>query len=141
MLPVLYARQQPRAAPAEPRLSHHFINSQYRARCSFRLLFHPNTLCDFRCQLLDFFWIFFGLDCYGPRLPLTSAAASTAPSTSASSLALDSAARRSCTKCSRRISSYSHDKHSLCLHCRDVLCSLDTRCRECSSWSTDKMLE
>ena len=76
-----------------------------------------------------------------PRPPSTSAAASTASSTSASSPALDSAARRSCTKCSRRMSSYDHDKHSLCLHCRYVLCSVDTRCRECSSWSTDEMLE
>ena len=73
-----------------------------------------------------------------PRPPLTSA--STASSTSVSSPALDSAARRSCTKRSRRMSSYAHDKHTLCLHCRDVLCSVDNRCRECVSWSTDEML-
>ena len=75
-----------------------------------------------------------------PRLP-SSSAASTASSSSASSPALDSAARRSCTKCSRRMSSYAHDKHTLCLHCRSVLCSVENRRRECSSWSTDKMLE
>ena len=75
-----------------------------------------------------------------PRPPSTSAA-STASSTSASSPALDSVARRSCTKCSRMMISYAHDKHTLCLHCRNVLCSVDTRCRECSSWSTDEMLE
>ena len=69
------------------------------------------------------------------HLPSTSAAST------ASSPALDSAARRSCTKCSRRMSSYAHDKHTLCLHCRNGLCSVDNRCRECSSWSTDKMLE
>ena len=64
------------------------------------------------------------------------------PSTSTeSSPALDSAARRFCTKCSRRMSSYAHDRHTLCLHCRNVLCSVDTKCRECSSWSTDEMLE
>ena len=75
------------------------------------------------------------------RPPLTSASASTASSSSASSPALDSAARRSCTKCSRRMSSYAHDKQSLCLHCRHVLCSVDVRCRECSNWSTDEMIE
>ena len=74
------------------------------------------------------------------RPPTTSATASSS-SSSASLPALDSAACRSCTKCSRRMSSYAHDKHSLCLHCKDVMCSVDTRCRECSSWSTDEMLE
>ena len=29
----------------------------------------------------------------------------------------------------------------LCLHCRDVLCSVDTRCSECSTWSTEEMLD
>ena len=96
------------------------------------------------------FWTSFGF-CFGLCLdliamdahpPSTSAAASTASSSSsASSPALDSAARRSCTKWSRRMSSYAHDKHSLCVPCRDVLRSVDTRCREYSSWSTDEMLE
>ena len=53
-LPVSYARQQPWAAPAEPHLSHHFINSRHRAQCSFRLLLHLNTLCVNCCWLLDF---------------------------------------------------------------------------------------
>ena len=65
-----------------------------------------NTLSDFRCRLLDFFWIFFGLCldliAMDSRPPSTSTASS---SSSASSPALDSAARRSCTKCSRRMSS------------------------------------
>ena len=74
------------------------------------------------------------------RPPSTSASAAST-SSSVSSPALDSAACRSCTKCSRRMSSFAHDKHSLCLHCRDVICSVDLRCRECSSWSTDEMLE
>ena len=70
-----------------------------------------------------------------PRPPSSSVAST------ASSPALDSAARRSCTKCSRRMSSYALDKHTLCLHCRNVLCSVDNRCRECSPWSTVEMLE
>ena len=59
VLPVSYARQQPRAAPAEPHLSHHFINSRHRAWCSFRLLLHPNTHCVNCCWLLDFVLDFF----------------------------------------------------------------------------------
>ena len=62
-----------------------------------------------------------------------------AGASSSSSPALDSAADCSCSKCSRRMSSYKYDKHTLCLHCRDVLCSVDLRCRECSSWSTEMM--
>ena len=65
--------------------------------------------------------------------PLTSSATSSPPT--------DSAARRSCSKCSRRMSSYTNDKHSICLNCRDVNCSVDVRCKECSSWSTEAMLE
>ena len=68
--------------------------------------------------------------------PSTSASAG---SSSSSSLALDSAAHRSCSKCYRRMSSYKYDEHTLCLHCRDVLCSVDLRCRECSLWSTEMM--
>ena len=62
--------------------------------------------------------------------PLTSA---TSAASSSLSPVLVSAAHRSCSKCSRRMSSYKYDKHALCLHCRDVLCSVDLRCRECSS--------
>ena len=32
-------------------------------------------------------------------------------------------------------------KHTLCLSCRDVTCSVDVRCSECSSWSTESMAE
>ena len=85
-------------------------------------------------------WIFLdivlNLIVMDPRPP-----SSTASSTCASSLVLDSAARRSCTKCSRRMSSYAHDRHTLCLYCRNVLCFVENRCMECSSWSTDEMLD
>ena len=75
--------------------------------------------------------------------PSSSSASASKPSTSSatSSPAKDSAAHRSCSKCSRRMSSYANDKHSLCLHCRDVLCSVDVRCKECKDWSTESMLE
>ena len=39
------------------------------------------------------------------------------------------------------MSSYKYDKHSLCISCRDVTCSVDVRCNECSSWSTESMAE
>ena len=29
--------------------------------------------------------------------------------------------------------------HILCSHCRDVVCSLSTRCNECSDWSAEIM--
>ena len=60
-LPVSYARQQPWAAPDEPHLTHHFINSRGRVWCCFRLLFHPKyTQVIFVAGLLHFFG--FGLD-------------------------------------------------------------------------------
>ena len=90
----------------------------------------------------------FALDCYDlfimdSRAPSSSSAAASKPATSsaASSPAKDSAARHSCSKCSRRMSSYANDKHSICLHCRDVLCSVDVRCQECQDWSTESVLE
>ena len=39
------------------------------------------------------------------------------------------------------MSSLQFDNHSLCVVCRDVKCSLDTRCKECKSWSKNFMLE
>ena len=142
--------RMPGSNPGQHQLSHTLtitlstVGAEFGAASAYSST--QNTLSDFRCRLLDFFGFCFGLclDLIAMdfRPPSTSASASTAStSSSASSPALDSAARRSCTKCSRRMSSYAHNKHSLCLHCRDVLCSVNTRCRECSTWSTDEMLE
>ena len=64
------------------------------------------------------------------------------PSTSApTSPAPDVSTHRSCTCCTLRISSLKYDKHSLCLSCRDVQCSLEVRCDECKCWSSDVMLD
>ena len=57
VLPVSYARQQPRAAPAEPHLTPHFIYRRRRARCSSAYSLTQNTLHDFRCRLFGSFWI------------------------------------------------------------------------------------
>ena len=70
------------------------------------------------------------------QLPSTSASAGASSSLSP---VLDSAAHRSCSECSRRMRSYKSDKHTLCLYYRDVLCSVDLRCRECSLWSTEML--
>ena len=88
-------------------------------------------------------WIYCALNAMDSRPPSSSSASASKPLTSSatSSPAKDSAARRSCSKCSRRMSSYANDKHSLCLHCRVVLCSVDVRCKECKDWSTESMLE
>ena len=80
-------------------------------------------------QLLGFIWIM----------------ALTPPSTTSSALstpsAVDSAALRSCPKCRRRMSSLKHDSHTICSHCREVNCSVDTCCSECKSWSVESMQE
>ena len=39
------------------------------------------------------------------------------------------------------MSSIKYDKHTLCISCRDVTCSSDLRCIECTAWSTDEMAE
>ena len=72
---------------------------------------------------------------------MDSSPSTTAPTTTSSSLTVDVAAHRSCTRYSRRMSSLKYDKHTLCLSCRDVTCSMDLRCVECTAWSTDEMAE
>ena len=68
------------------------------------------------------------------------ATATSVPSTPTTSAATDVSARRSCPRCARWMSSLQFDKHALCVVCRDVKCSLDTRCKECKSWSKEFML-
>ena len=65
--------------------------------------------------------------------------ASTPPSTTMSPAPMDSSALRSCVKWHRRMSSLKYDAHTLCSQCRDVVCSLSTRCDECSNWSAEIM--
>ena len=62
------------------------------------------------------------------------------PSTVPSSPAADVSARRTCPRCTRWMSSLKYDKHSLCVACGDVKCSVEVRCSECRSWSKDFML-
>ena len=52
--------------------------------------------------------------------PPATAAAATATAT------VDLYARRSCPRCGRRMSSLKFDKHTFCVICRDVKCSLST---------------
>ena len=66
--------------------------------------------------------------------------ASSTSSTPTTSAATDVSACRSCPRCGRRISSLQFDKHTLCVVCRDIKCSLDTRCKECKAWSKEFML-
>ena len=61
-------------------------------------------------------------------------------STPTTSAATDVSARRSCPRCGRRMSSLQFDKHTLCVVCRDIKRSLDTRCKECKAWSKELML-
>ena len=66
--------------------------------------------------------------------------ASTPPSSSSSPTSA-TAALRSCPKCRRRMSSLKHDSHTICSHCREVVCSVETRCSECQSWSVESIQE
>ena len=52
----------------------------------------------------------------------------TSPSIPSTSDAADVSARRACPRCRRRMSSLKFDKHSLCVACRDVKCSVEVRC-------------
>ena len=65
-------------------------------------------------------------------------AASTPPSLTP---AVDVTVCRSCRRCNRRMSSLTYDKHTICVSCRDVVCSVEVRCNECREWSTDAMAE
>ena len=67
----------------------------------------------------------------------TSALTSSTPTTAA---AVDIYTRRSCPRCGRRMSALQFDKHTFCVVCRDIKCSLATRCKECKVWSKDFML-
>ena len=65
---------------------------------------------------------------------------SSPPPATAATATVDLYARRSCPRCGRRMSSLKFDKHTFCVICRDVKCSLSTRCKECKTWSKDFML-
>ena len=69
--------------------------------------------------------------------------ASSAPSpptpTTSTVAAIDSSALRSCIKCHRRMSSLKYDLHIVCSQCCDVVCSLTTRCEECTDLSSEVM--
>ena len=66
-----------------------------------------------------------------------SASTSSTPPTAA---VVDTYARRSCPRCGRRMSALQFDKHTFCVVCRDIKCSLATRSKECKAWSKDFML-
>ena len=75
-----------------------------------------------------------------PGVAAVSVSPSSSPPTAAAAAAVDLYARRSCPRCGRRMSALKFDKHTFCVICRDVKCSLSTRCKECKAWSKDFML-
>ena len=76
-----------------------------------------------------------------PGVTAVSVSPSLSPPTAAAATAtVDLYARRSCPRCGRRMSSLKFDKHSFCVICRDVKCSLSTNCKECKTWSKGFML-
>ena len=44
---------------------------------------------------------------------------------------------RTCMLCSTRLSEFCYDTHTLCEACRGQVCSSDSFCKECESWSDD----
>ena len=66
-----------------------------------------------------------------PSQPM-SGSSSSAPSSGESS-------RQSCPRCHGRMSSFSVDRHSICIKCRGNDCDIDCRCDECLSWSVEEM--
>ena len=71
---------------------------------------------------------------------VTDTSVTSSPSTPTTSAATDVSARRSCPRCGCRRSSLQFDKHTPCVVCRDMKCSVDTRCKECKAWSKEFML-
>ena len=71
----------------------------------------------------------------------SSSPSTTASTTTSSSSAVDVTTRRSCSRCNRRMNSLQFDKHTLCLSCREVTCSMDLRCVKCTAWSTVEMAD
>ena len=67
--------------------------------------------------------------------------ASTTATTTALPSPMDSSALRFCGKCHRRMSSLKYDLHTVCSQCREVICSVTTRCDECRAWSIDVMTD
>ena len=47
--------------------------------------------------------------------------------------------RRLCPNCSTRMSSKLYDPHFICIKCRGNVCSFESRCDMCKSWSDDQM--
>ena len=66
-----------------------------------------------------------------------SASTSSTPTTAAT---VDLYARHSCPRRGRRMSSLQFDKHTFSVVCRDMKCSLASRCKECKAWSKEFML-
>ena len=80
------------------------------------------------------------MDVPGVAAVSVSPSSSPTPAAAAAAATVDLYARRSCPRCGRRMSSLKFDKHTFCVICRDVKCSLSTRCKECKAWSKDFML-
>ena len=73
-------------------------------------------------------------------VPVATNVGASTSSTLMTATAVDLYARRSCPRCGRRMSSLQFDKHTFCVICRDMKCSLATRCKECKAWSKEFML-
>ena len=61
------------------------------------------------------------------------------PKSSSGSSSSGESARRSCSKCHGRMSSFSLDRHLFCTKCCGSECTISSRCDECFSWTKEEM--
>ena len=96
-----------------------FFNCWHCDRC----LFHWFSVAPFALWIYRSSAFEFTLDLL---LDFIMTSTSTPPSPPApSSPAVDISAHRSCHRCARRMSRINYSKHTICIHCRDVSCSID----------------
>ena len=152
-IPCCLSRTSGTYTPAAVGPHPYTFNSQFVGALNGRLF---NTLSSARitqCLITgyDRFGLLFGLFDFimddephramdVPGVAAVTVSPSLSPTTAAAAAAVDLYARRSCPRCGRRMSALKFDKHAFCVICRDVKCSLSTRCKECKAWSKDFML-
>ena len=132
MLPVMYIWQPPTGRPQEVlTIPTQFFNCWHRGRCFFHWFSLPRLHWISRSPAFEF-----TLDSLDLLLDFAMDSPSQPPSTPApTSPAVDICTHHSCHRCARRMSRINYGKHTICIHCRDVRCSIDVRCSVCSSWS------
>ena len=144
LLPVTYVWHQPpgNSGPTHTYPSILKLSSITLSSARYTLVFDHRLTIIFGCAF-GYSLLLFAMDKdtdNAKDVPATATSVPSSPSTLTTAVATDVFARRSCPRWARRMNSLQFDKHTLCVVCRDVKCSLDTRCKECKAWSKEFML-